>query len=177
MTDLTTDCFDDMNNSELVNQTNNFDIQTNPWQVEDIGTFSYFCCPECIYRAKTVPDFQVHSIINHPNSKDFFERYGDKYWLEHGDEGENNGDMDSEPIKVINPFRTGLVNANWVFNRELVSTVLKVCLCFHRLLKKHFSFRSQTFSKIFVILSFLSFELFQKFLWACKWTRKWTLGS
>ena len=108
MTDLTTDCFDDMNNSELVNQTNNFDIQTNPWQVEDIGTFSYFCCPECIYRAKTVPDFQVHSIINHPNSKDFFERYGDKYWLEHGDEGENNGDMDSEPIKVINPFRSTL---------------------------------------------------------------------
>ena len=104
MTDLTTDCFDDLNNSELVNQTNNFDIQTNPWQVEDIGTFSYFCCPECIYRAKTVSDFQVHSIINHPNSKDFFERYGDKYWLEHGDEGENNGDMDSEPIKVINPF-------------------------------------------------------------------------
>ena len=115
MTDLTTDCFDDMNNSELVNQTNNFDIQTNPWQVEDIGTFSYFCCPECIYRAKTVPDFQVHSIINHPNSKDFFERYGDKYWLEHGDEGENNGDMDSEPIKVINPFRTGSVNANCFF--------------------------------------------------------------
>ena len=95
MTDLATHCFDDLHNQ------NNFSIQSNPWQVDDIGIFSFFCCPECNYRGKTVPDFQVHAIINHPNSKDFFERYGDKYWQEHGEETENVDNMDGEPIKVI----------------------------------------------------------------------------
>ena len=58
-------------------------FQTNPWQVDDIANFSYFCCPECIFKTKTVPDFQVHAIVNHPDAKDFFERYGDRYWEEH----------------------------------------------------------------------------------------------
>ena len=73
-------------------------LYSNPWQVDDIATFSYFCCPECMYRAKTVPDFQVHAIINHPDSKDFFERYGDKFWDEHGEDNLHN--IDDEPIKV-----------------------------------------------------------------------------
>ena len=71
----------------------------NPWQVEDIAAFSYFCCPECIYKSQSVPDFQVHAIVNHPNSKDFFERYGDRYWEEHGDT-DNFENIDSEPIQV-----------------------------------------------------------------------------
>ena len=45
------------------------------------SVFSFFCCPECVYRAKTVADFQVHAIVNHPDAKDFFERYGN-YFLE-----------------------------------------------------------------------------------------------
>lgn len=47
---------------------------TNPWQVDDIAEFSFFCCPECAYKAKTVPDFQVHAMVNHPDAKDFFQR-------------------------------------------------------------------------------------------------------
>ena len=77
-------------------------IYTNPWQVDDIADFSYFCCPECVYRAKTVPDFQVHAIINHPDSKDFFERYGDKFWQQHGEDNLHN--IDDEPIKVCEIF-------------------------------------------------------------------------
>ena len=86
-----------------------FDFNGNPWQVDDIAglftllvylfiyqkdkivscfftnfffsVFSYFCCPECVYRAKTVADFQVHAIVNHPDAKDFFERYGNLFTL------------------------------------------------------------------------------------------------
>lgn len=75
-------------------------LYANPWQVDDIAAFSFFCCPECVYRAKTVPDFQVHAIINHPNAKDFFERYGDKYWQEHDENIESAENIDSEPIKI-----------------------------------------------------------------------------
>ena len=74
----------------------------NPWGVDDIAAFSFFCCPECVYRAKTVPDFQVHAIINHPHSKDFFDRYGDKYWDQHNGDlpSVDDFDLDAEPIDI-----------------------------------------------------------------------------
>ena len=58
----------------------------------------------------------------------------------------------------------------YIFNRELVSTVLRVCFSFHRLLKGQHVFRSGTFSKN---LSY--FLLYQKFLWTTKF--QWQLSS
>jgi hypothetical protein len=42
------------------------DTQNNPWQVEAVTAFSFFCCPECDYRSKTVPTFKDHAVTNHP---------------------------------------------------------------------------------------------------------------
>ena len=44
----------------------------NPWQVENIEVFNYYCCPECVYRAKEEFDFQVHAIQNHVQSRTLF---------------------------------------------------------------------------------------------------------
>ena len=44
----------------------------NPWHVESIMAFNYFCCPECVYRSKEESSFQAHALQNHPQSSSLF---------------------------------------------------------------------------------------------------------
>ena len=44
----------------------------NPWNVQNISEFNFFCCPECVYRSKEETSFQSHAIQNHPRSRIFF---------------------------------------------------------------------------------------------------------
>ena len=37
----------------------------NPWKVQNIYDFNYFCCPECVYRSKEPLTFQAHALQNH----------------------------------------------------------------------------------------------------------------
>ena len=49
-------------------------MELNPWWVDSIESFSYYCCPECIFRTKEEDFFQIHAIENHVQSKDFFQK-------------------------------------------------------------------------------------------------------
>ena len=42
---------------------------TNPWTVNAVNAFSFFCCPECDYKSKAVPLFMNHAAKNHPDAK------------------------------------------------------------------------------------------------------------
>ena len=42
---------------------------TNPWTVNAVNAFSFFCCPECDYKSKAVPSFMNHAAKNHPDAK------------------------------------------------------------------------------------------------------------
>ena len=44
----------------------------NPWKVQSIDEFNYFCCPECVFRAKEDSSFQAHALQNHVLSKTLF---------------------------------------------------------------------------------------------------------
>ena len=44
----------------------------NPWKVQSISDFNYFCCPECVYWSKEEFEFQVHALQNHVLSTTFF---------------------------------------------------------------------------------------------------------
>lgn len=44
----------------------------NPWDVETLTDFSFFCCPECIFRSTDACHFKDHALDNHPLSKTFF---------------------------------------------------------------------------------------------------------
>ena len=44
----------------------------NPWSVESIAAFNFFCCPECVYRSKEENSFQTHAIQFHPKSLTLF---------------------------------------------------------------------------------------------------------
>ena len=48
-------------------------MEGNPWVVESIMDFNFFCCPECQYQGKTAKSFEFHAIETHPMSKKFFD--------------------------------------------------------------------------------------------------------
>ena len=48
-------------------------MEGNPWGVESIMDFNFFCCPECHYQGKTAKSFEFHAIETHPRSKKFFD--------------------------------------------------------------------------------------------------------
>ena len=47
----------------------------NPWNVEKIEEFLYFCCPECDLKDHSQLEFLQHALERHPNSKDFIEHF------------------------------------------------------------------------------------------------------
>ena len=44
----------------------------NPWAVENIEAFSFYCCPECDFLSKDGNHFKRHAIESHKKSKVFF---------------------------------------------------------------------------------------------------------
>jgi len=53
-------------------------MELNPWSVDSIESFSFYCCPECIFRSKEEDFFQIHAIENHVQSKAFFQECNDE---------------------------------------------------------------------------------------------------
>ena len=47
-------------------------MSMNPWNVQSIQDFNYFCCPECVYRSKEEYEFQAHALKNHVLSTTLF---------------------------------------------------------------------------------------------------------
>ena len=46
------------------------EFDTNPWSVETLDTYLYYCCPECDHKCKSKPSFVHHAYSCHPNAKD-----------------------------------------------------------------------------------------------------------
>ena len=46
-------------------------IVINPWDGNNVMNFSFFCCPECEYKCKSVNQFIEHASQNHPKAKYF----------------------------------------------------------------------------------------------------------
>ena len=44
----------------------------NPWEVENIEAFSFYCCPECDFKSKARSYFKRHAMESHNKSKIFF---------------------------------------------------------------------------------------------------------
>ena len=50
----------------------------NPWIVENIEEFSFYCCPECDFKSKQGGSFKRHALECHKKSKSFFIMPNDK---------------------------------------------------------------------------------------------------
>ena len=44
----------------------------NPWAVENVEVFHYYCCPECEQRYQNRQEFEKHAVIHHPKAKTLF---------------------------------------------------------------------------------------------------------
>ena len=51
------------------------DIKTNPWEVNNLDQFLYFCCPECDEREKSKELFLQHALDQHPRAKEHHQNY------------------------------------------------------------------------------------------------------
>ena len=44
-------------------------IEDNPWMVDQLEEFLYFCCPECNEKCQAKGSFLHHAILTHPNAE------------------------------------------------------------------------------------------------------------
>ena len=47
----------------------------NPWFVENLNEFKFFCCPECDERTQSKEIFLNHAVTEHPNSKEWLMKF------------------------------------------------------------------------------------------------------
>ena len=50
----------------------------NPWKVQNLEEFMYYCCPECDERKQSRDSFLKHALGQHPNSKECLEEFSVK---------------------------------------------------------------------------------------------------
>ena len=50
----------------------------NPWVVENIEAFCFYCCPECDFKSKDGDHFKRHALESHHKAKSFFIKSKDK---------------------------------------------------------------------------------------------------
>jgi hypothetical protein len=49
--------------------------EENPWMVEELEEFLYYCCPECDEKCRAKGPFLQHALCNHPNAVPCLEKY------------------------------------------------------------------------------------------------------
>ena len=59
-------------------EDNKVDVKNNPWNVENIDQFLFYCCPECDMKQDNKEQFIIHAVDSHPNSHNFIPIFGFK---------------------------------------------------------------------------------------------------
>ena len=49
--------------------------EDNPWAVENIDEFLYFCCPECDVKNQSEDLFLIHALDHHPKAKEYIDNF------------------------------------------------------------------------------------------------------
>ena len=44
-------------------------MDNNPWTVEDLDSYLFYCCPECDQKYKSKPSFINHAYSSHPDAQ------------------------------------------------------------------------------------------------------------
>jgi hypothetical protein len=43
------------------------DDPLNPWDIDKLDQYLYYCCPQCTHRCKDKPMLMSHAYVNHPD--------------------------------------------------------------------------------------------------------------
>ena len=84
----------------------------NPWEVQSIYDFNYFCCPECIFQSKEELLFQEHALQTHEQSKTFFQNSNDISCENDEDTFSENHNFDEYIIVEPNTYCKSEVNSD-----------------------------------------------------------------
>ena len=49
---------------------NEMKIQTNPWTVNDLDVFLFYCCPQCDHKTRSKSHFLDHAFLSHPEAQE-----------------------------------------------------------------------------------------------------------
>ena len=63
--------------------------ERNPWEVENVEDFLYFCCPECDVKNHSRDHFLKHAFDQHPKSKEYLEKLAVKEEINDSQEDED----------------------------------------------------------------------------------------
>ena len=70
--------FDETNpqfdSNELMEEVPDND-EFNPWSVENLEYFLYYCCPECEEKCQVAENFVAHALTYHPKSVAFLQQF------------------------------------------------------------------------------------------------------
>ena len=84
----------------------------NPWEVQSIYDFNFFCCPECIFQSKEEILFQEHALQTHEQSKTFFQNSNDISYGNEEDTFSENHNFDEYIIVEPNTYCKSEVNSD-----------------------------------------------------------------
>ena len=84
----------------------------NPWEVQSIYDFNFFCCPECIFQSKEELLFQDHALQTHEQSKTFFQNSNDISCENEEDTFSENHNFDEYIIVEPNTYCKSEVNSD-----------------------------------------------------------------
>ena len=71
----------------------------NPWNVENLEEFLYFCCPECDLKDQSKIEFLQHALDHHPKAKECVQQFNEFIVKEEfGEENQEDFDCFSENL-------------------------------------------------------------------------------
>ena len=62
-------------------ETKDDNVEKNPWSVDQLEEFLYFCCPECDEKSQHRELFVSHALQQHTRSREFLKQDGDEITL------------------------------------------------------------------------------------------------
>ena len=71
----------------------------NPWNVDKLEKFLYFCCPECDLKDQSKVNFLQHALENHPDAKECVQHF-------------NEFVIKEEPCEIGDPSNNNYENLN-----------------------------------------------------------------
>ena len=87
-----------------------FEEKFNPWSIESLEDFHFYCCPQCEFRNLSKSEFIKHAVMEHPDSQDVIDK------LE-GKKGIKREIPDFEPKKLQK------VKVSWVSDLEVPQVI------------------------------------------------------
>ena len=78
-----------------------FEEKFNPWSIESLEDFHFYCCPQCEFRNLSKSEFIKHAVMEHPDSQDLIDKLEGKKHLNSVTESIQDSDDDISIVEIV----------------------------------------------------------------------------